>query len=668
MFGFISSYWTGTSRLEGMTRPDGAGQAEAALTAVASCKTGNHGAAPMSEGLGAAQPAPARKAAGRSIGRLGFVTGEMRASLFGGSAATASAVEDGADDSAAGLTSADSAGLGSAEPSKKRRRGRRQVAETEVCRAEAGLRLIREQAPTSARWDYPLCDERRRCFVGHLTGAFSPDVHARLLNAAQSSTEWMQPEGRFGKMPRKTAWMVKSPCTCKYGYGGVLVKPASFPSWLHEAMEICMPLCGLSDPQTWPDSCNLNLYEDGAHSVAWHADDEGLFQGTVDDCLIISLSLGHARRFQLKPAEDSEGDGITSLLLSGGDLCTMEGMTQKHYFHRVPKERGDSVGPRVNLTWRFIKAHGSGCELAAVRSKGRAREDEQPQPASKRQVCAHPRGDDPGGETADGPIGVAKADDHPQLARSVQVPAESRGDPGGTPGAASGEGKSRSALKKVSKQLVRVLGQRSADSADGFCVVEEVLAVQCLRQLGASLHDLEQLAKSEDAGRFQLERREGVLLIRDARGRGTRMACDQESASRRLTLDDDLPAECIHGAPRDRWPRVLQRGFLASGARGVLFSTAGCASGAESDPATGLLGDRTVAVYLDLRQALSDSMRLFLTSRGTVLAEGFDGVVPPKYFLKAVDLELGHTVWERPGRDEVEAMSSAARASCETGP
>ena len=32
--------------------------------------------------------------------------------------------------------------------------------------------------------------------------------------------------------------------------------------------------------QDWPDSCNLNLYESGDHSVGWHSDDEFLFQGT----------------------------------------------------------------------------------------------------------------------------------------------------------------------------------------------------------------------------------------------------------------------------------------------------------------------------------------------------------------------------------------------------
>ncbi|CAE7358240.1 Alkbh3 [Symbiodinium pilosum] len=119
-----------------------------------------------------------------------------------------------------------------------------------------------------------------------------------------------------------------------------------------EVMSVCMPLCGLAAQASWPNSCNLNLYQDGQHSVGWHADNEALFQGKYQDCRIISLSLGQSRRFELMCGQD-----FHRLELSDGDLCTMEGMTQKWYKHRVPKESGRNVGPRINLTWRWIVQH-----------------------------------------------------------------------------------------------------------------------------------------------------------------------------------------------------------------------------------------------------------------------------------------------------------------------
>merc|ERR1711948_34492 len=91
----------------------------------------------------------------------------------------------------------------------------------------------------------------------------------------------------------------------------------------------------------------------------WHADNESLFQGKVTDCRIISLSLGQARKFELR----CNGD-FHRLVLSDGDLCTMEGLVQKHYLHRVPKENGKGTETRINLTWRWVVLHGGECELS----------------------------------------------------------------------------------------------------------------------------------------------------------------------------------------------------------------------------------------------------------------------------------------------------------------
>merc|ERR1711933_508356 len=58
--------------------------------------------------------------------------------------------------------------------------------------------------------------------------------------------------------------------------------------------------------------------------------------------------------------------------LSNGDVCTMEGLTQKYYQHRVPKEK--ATGPRINLTWRWVKNHRSLPPTTEPGSKERAEE------------------------------------------------------------------------------------------------------------------------------------------------------------------------------------------------------------------------------------------------------------------------------------------------------
>mmetsp|Transcript_88524 Transcript_88524/g.162277 ORF Transcript_88524/g.162277 Transcript_88524/m.162277 type:complete len:147 (+) Transcript_88524:3-443(+) len=142
-----------------------------------------------------------------------------------------------------------------------------------------------------------------------------------------------------------------------------------------ELMQATMPGCGLSEPSSWPDSCNLNLYEDGGMSVGWHADDEKLFQGKFCDIKIISLSLGAARKFELRKnwPEDNE-EPVTQFLLGNGDLVTMEGMTQKHFQHRVPREEGIKE-PRINLTWRWILKHTVHCPASRHRAYSKDSKD-----------------------------------------------------------------------------------------------------------------------------------------------------------------------------------------------------------------------------------------------------------------------------------------------------
>ncbi|CAE7801621.1 unnamed protein product, partial [Symbiodinium sp. CCMP2592] len=227
-------------------------------------------------------------------------------------------------------------------------------------REKVGLKLVADRAPGELRWRLAVADEARRSFAAHLPQALDPGQAARFLAEAIGKVDWQQPEGRWGPIPRKTAWLTSGGCRCRYGYGGLRIGSEPFPEWLKEVTALCMPLCGLPEEKDWPDSCNLNLYEDGDHSVGWHADDEFLFQGKFTDCLIISLSLGGTRWFELKT--NGEPFEMHRVLLRSGDLCTMEGLMQKHYSHRVPKER-QSCEARVNLTWRWIASHEPRCGM-----------------------------------------------------------------------------------------------------------------------------------------------------------------------------------------------------------------------------------------------------------------------------------------------------------------
>jgi len=229
-------------------------------------------------------------------------------------------------------------------------------------RSKSGLKLVGEKR-MDLPWVYLVADESRRSFAGFLRNRLSAADAGDYFERIRAETDWKQPDGPLGMLPRKTCWMVSKGCACPYRYGGIEVAPQEYPQWMLELQKVVMPLCGFQESETWPNSCNLNLYDDGGMSVGWHSDDERLFQGKFADCSIISLSLGARRKFELRLNWPEENErSCWQVLLGDGDILTMEGMTQKHYQHRVPREDGIDA-PRINLTWRWVAKHSPQCPV-----------------------------------------------------------------------------------------------------------------------------------------------------------------------------------------------------------------------------------------------------------------------------------------------------------------
>lgn len=92
----------------------------------------------------------------------------------------------------------------------------------------------------------------------------------------------------------------------------------------------------------------VNRYPDGDAALGWHADDE---EDLAADATIASLSLGATRDFQMRLRG---GRCCLSVALPEGSLLTMEGETQRHYQHRVPR-RARVAEARINLTLRVMR-------------------------------------------------------------------------------------------------------------------------------------------------------------------------------------------------------------------------------------------------------------------------------------------------------------------------
>jgi alkylated DNA repair dioxygenase AlkB len=116
---------------------------------------------------------------------------------------------------------------------------------------------------------------------------------------------------------------------------------ASTPAVLREMAELLSTRYAVDFDRIW-----VNLYRDGADSVAWHGDRNRL---VMTRPLVATVSLGARRRFLLRPRGTSRA--AHRLEPGHGDLVVMGGQCQAEWEHTVPKT-AKRVGARMSVTIR----------------------------------------------------------------------------------------------------------------------------------------------------------------------------------------------------------------------------------------------------------------------------------------------------------------------------
>ena len=186
--------------------------------------------------------------------------------------------------------------------------------------------------PDSDIWYYPsfLSKEKADHYFEHL----------------KNQTPWQQDDikvyGKVYPQPRLTA--LYSTDAQPYSYSSIEMQPHKFTDELRKIKSKIE-----KKGNTVFTTCLLNLYRDGKDSNGWHADDE---KSLGLNPVITSVTLGQPRYFHFKHRKDNR---LTyKLLLGHGSLLVMQGATQHHWLHQIPKT-AKPIGERINLTFRVIE-------------------------------------------------------------------------------------------------------------------------------------------------------------------------------------------------------------------------------------------------------------------------------------------------------------------------
>jgi alkylated DNA repair dioxygenase AlkB len=154
--------------------------------------------------------------------------------------------------------------------------------------------------------------------------------------------------GREVEAPRLSSWIGDPDAV--YTYSRTRYAPRPWPETVYAIRERLRGECGADF-----NGVLANLYRDGDDSMGWHADDEPEL-GTRP--LIASLSLGATRRFAIRHRNNAVPR--LDIELAHGSLLLMDGATQSHYFHALPKT-ARAVGARINLTFRRLIRDTTAC-------------------------------------------------------------------------------------------------------------------------------------------------------------------------------------------------------------------------------------------------------------------------------------------------------------------
>uniref|UniRef100_A0A453DWM8 2'-phosphotransferase n=2 Tax=Aegilops tauschii subsp. strangulata TaxID=200361 RepID=A0A453DWM8_AEGTS len=175
-------------------------------------------------------------------------------------------------------------------------------------------------------------------------------------------------------------------------------------------------------------------------------------------------------------------------------------------------------------------------------------------------------------------------------------------------------------IDALGRLLTRVLRHMAPElrlnmRSDGYVRVRDLLRLnlETFAKVPLNSHTVDEIREAvrrDNKQRFGLLEEDGELLIRANQGH-TVTTVTSESLLKPILSADEVSV-CVHGTYRKNVDSILKHGLKRMARLHVHFSS-------------GLPSDGGV---------ISDEMKLYISDNKVILTEGFDGVVPIKYFEK----------------------------------
>ncbi|KAF6152553.1 hypothetical protein GIB67_013000 [Kingdonia uniflora] len=207
----------------------------------------------------------------------------------------------------------------------------------------------------------------------------------------------------------------------------------------------------------------------------------------------------------------------------------------------------------------------------------------------------------------------------------------------------SGGGRDRATTKdkidSLGRLMTRILRHMASElsldiRSDGYVRVQDLLKLNLKTFANISMRshtvdDVMEAVRKDNKQRFGLLEENGELFIRANQGH-TIVTIESESLLKPILSAEEAPV-CVHGTYKKNLEAIVQSGLKRMKRLHVHFARGLPTDG---DVISGMRRDVNVLIFLDVRKALEEGMKLYISENNVILTEGIDGVVPAKYFVK----------------------------------
>lgn len=166
------------------------------------------------------------------------------------------------------------------------------------------------------------------------------------------------------------------------------------------------------------------------------------------------------------------------------------------------------------------------------------------------------------------------------------------------------------------------------DSA--YVKLDELLKLDELHNM--SIENIKEIVNTNEKKRFELMEKNGILMIRASQGHSKEMKDTIDET--KLLNEIIVPLKkCIHGTDYESWKIIKKTGLKPMNRMHIH-----CAISEPNDVkvTSGVRSSSKVLIYLNMKLAIEDGMKFYMSTNEVILTNGINGEVHPRYFEKIV--------------------------------